>query len=586
MSQEESLTNRANPLDPSGGTQVALMRLRGADMDPAAIGTDLPLETGDKIESLERLDEFHRPMQDIRERTVRCFGDSVRGVFLTGRAALVELGQLDEEVCDLDLLIVGLIEQDLLDQRYLDILREEYRVEVVRRTDIIYLKIYDKTTGDYLADIDVPYRPKSSTDVFSAVFALQRMATAIVAIEILPDGYRSVSAYEGALDAIGENWTAIALPFAPGLNEARTRFASSMLRYQREVARTPFLAATLVGLNAIRAWWLSFRNTEHTLEEVRIISDSAERVLRQGFADANRHGMGEMFFMLLAHTGSLHALFPYSWQCASHRLFGPKGDPDGCMLEFMKREGFSLDTLNAAIARFIDPTAYENILGRMKESQVSLPGNWYTSFLYNCLIEYNLVTRLFPLRVFIHGSLDSIAVHELLGARRPIPLVKNDEQEARYLYWNIVGPYMESYVLAEVLRLEALLGQASIISGVEKKTSTFDRVGIIYQRVQTHVVRLIARGRFVRECRAALEFNRGIAGDEMETEMAWLRQIGVRVLTEGEMERIARFSIMFKQHLARFHSGLMHGLSIDEFTQRVILNMFEVMLPRYHFVFD
>jgi hypothetical protein len=571
MSEERN--DKQNEISvPSGELPLAFCGLRGADNQAS------PLEesccSGEKRNHLTKLGEYEFLLQEVRNLTISFWGYKARGIFLVGRSALIELADLDEEVNDLDILIVGITQEELIDEQFLVRIRETYDVEVVKRVDITYLRVLDKQTRKHIADIDVPYKP--TDQLASVAFAMQRMTTCLEAIEIVERGYYVVSAYDYRVSLQGN--ATLALPLAPGIQGEDTLFASSMVRYQREVARTPFCTTTLDTLNAIRAWWLRFRNTSYEERELSQVSESVEAVIRKGFEDANRYDRGELFFALLCHTGTLHAVFPVAWACCSHRLTDPEESES--IIGYLRENGYSLQNLGKAMSRFMEEDMEQNIGSVATSHDIELTANWHTSLFENYVVLSCLQSQEVNLGIFVLGGNGRISIYDLMRARRPSPSLEGVEA-AQYRYWNIIGVYVESYLLAEVFRLEALLAVASGISGVERSTSTFDRYGVMYERVQTHFMRMMARGNFEQECERIFQINEKIDEQVLEDEKRLLEFYG---LGKPISDRIARFSVLFRMHLATFYH--VPKQKIDSSIHSVILAMFKSILPSYPFIFD
>ena len=580
---------RTVPLCP---INTALFGLQRTDRSVEPLPPDSPLQRGEVVQRLEVLSpEEQGILQQIRTLILKQFDSEVEidiTCFLVGSSARDELRGSRKKRSDLDVLVLGITQEMLLSVGFLEILREHFTVKIGsgsidKRKQ--YLQLYDKSTGTYLADIDVPYHPESDDSAITPILALQRVAVSMTAIEILANSYQAASGYKGAISALSED-PVVDLPLAPGPSSQEPVNITASLRFHREIAGTSYFTTRLETLNKLRDWWLRFRGVEHSPEEIQRISASVNTALNEAFEQANANGLGELYFSLLVHTGTFGALYPVAWANASHRLFDTAGEPKGSIFGYLRENGFNLENLEKALDIFMVAKAKSNIA---QLGITDLSSTWYTSYRENIAIYAQLLDADFPVEIFLPDNPGTVKISDMLCHGRPELLHKDTgtlAERARYKFWNVMGIYVEALTLTKALNSEAVMSLAGQSAGVDPPTSIFDRFGIIYARVNTEMIRLLAMGEFEKVCRIAVEWEANYAQPNIDGVKA--RLDAARTILNAEQmysaEKSIRLRTFFKSHLQGF---LAMGW-IDEAIMGVAAVLFENLTShsRYRFVFD
>lgn len=572
MTPEPSTEQCIVPIGETSSLNLALVGLpRGRENHP--IDYDNPLLRGDIVQNLNTLREVQTELQSIRDLIILHF-DRLNGrqaeirLYLVGSSASAELrGEPYKKGRDLDIMIVGITQEMLMSEEFRKALETSFNVKPWTGTVNADWKGLKLTSSGIKFDLFTPYFPSNKNRPETIVAAIQNLANATAAIEILDNGFQFVSAYDDTLQTVSVS-NYIELPFVPGLGDV-----PGYMRYLRELGRTPYFTTTLETLNRIRNWWFSFRRIEHTIEEVRRISNSVNNALTKGFAEADRAGLAERYFTLLVHTGVFHALFPAAWSCSGHRLTGPAGKPEESIIEYLREHGFTLENLGSAMRHFIDTRAALYINGLNIEG---LPYNWHTSFLWNCIIESRLMNTDFSTKTLFPAEVSNISVSDLLGPERPNTDSKTIAESARSVFWNVVGVYLESSVLAEAIRLDAIMSLASKIADIRQPTSIFDRIGIIYERVNTQIMSLLARGEFEAYCQEAMTMYRKV-----------LEHVSAKESKFVVVSKSRLFDTFFKMHLLVFlRSPNDPILKIDREIYEEMMRIYRKRIHNIQFVFD
>lgn len=545
-----------------------------------------PLLRGEKVEHLKVLRQEEVVLQDIRRRIMTHFdpvGEGKVRVYLIGSSAQAELRGEGKKGSDLDILVQEATQEELLSEEFIGLLEEEYDVEIASKsvaTDHIYLILRKKGSDEVLAEIAVCYFFKDGEkNALTMVETLQRLACYMTAIEIFEDGYQAVSAYKDALRAMQED-PSVALPFAPGLGDISLVNMTGVLRYPRELTRNDYFTVLLDTLNEIRDWWLRFKSVVPSLEEATAISNVVGTI-RKGFEEANKAGMAEIYFGLLIHSGTLHTLFPVAWAGTCHRLFGPEDKPAESVFGYLRENGFSLGNLCKAMQLLMDEKIVQNIA---KLEIEDLSEDWHISYLENLAILSALQNQLFPMSIIIPGDTREILRGDMLSTSRPPQTFrgsKKAEERAKYIFWYIIGPYVESFAYAEALTRDGYLVAAGKLVGIEPPSSTFDRVGLMYERVNIHLIYKLACGEFKDLCKQAMFWNQEFA----QFPFGIPRMLQGRRLTELERAlwaKKARFKAFLIQNLGIFR---ILGL-IDDFIEKAMVEVHNRIGHEYRYVFD
>jgi hypothetical protein len=595
--RETSLPLRVGPV--IGDLNLSLLAIMSGEVARPIQGGS-PLQRGKVVEYLDRISPSDQQiLYDIRRTVIEHFsskGLTGLSLYLYGGAARIELRGDSDYYHDLDILIVGIVQELLVSDSFIHVLSQKYRVEKCHGSVNIkreFLKIFDKTSGRYIADLDVPFHQLERGEVLSPLEATLGVAYQLAAIEILDGKFQAVSAYYKGIEVMqGEHYINLPLNMGGTLDDI-----TAVLRYPGEVVRTTYFTVMREYLNTIREWWFNFRRSDYDEEHVTLISEVAKKILMNGFAQAEESGMSEEYFSLLVYTGALWALFPASWVNACSRLFTTSTNIGKSIYEYLGIHGYTLENLDRALSICMETRAWEKINQVLGSLGVNIPDRWHVDHYISRLIESALLGEQIDLALFIPGKTDSISIAELISGYRPSPelrLSPNPVDQARYLYWNIAGLYVEAFVYAEILRSEVVMKLGYKLAGIEPLTSAFDRSGLVYQRVNMFIQRAMCDGT-LRGCfREAMSLEtlyfRGTLKKAFQRARAASGRQDAEFLKQlkEEVNRRTRFNHFFVYHVQRLaQAGLLEFPPYS--TQEIfdlIVQEFNKRAPQYQFVFD
>ncbi len=548
-------------------------------------------------ESREHLKVLKKEEKDIRQvysyilDYFRCEECTVM-CFIVGGAAQAEIyGYSNWD--DVDILLTGITRKQLLSEEFIIYLKGKgLEVHKWEADDRLFTGLKLRCKSGKEIDLFVAYKTEVVDKPISAFPSLVSLVDVIEAVEITNSYF--------FIYTLGKRRSKG--PFV--LPPYRVHRSADVMRYVYDVVSRPHLVACVSGLNRLRRVNQEYRRDEQpdeNLDRILRVSGRVQDKLAKGLRRSAEAGTANQYLALLMYTGLMQTYFPVTMACCGPGLFEVFG---GDTLNRIGKSGDPINGLNSLFNNLMPEEFLPHILfcadlnaGKIADLE-SLEGNnsWFLSYYWNRVIDASLV--MFPVcaNIFVKGvNGRKIPIHEIIDSSRTPSYLWLKEgtlvEKARAAFWYKVGPYLEAEILAEALRTDALQMIALRETGVKMPLlSVLDRYEVIYERINTIMIRLLASGRFAYYCRQALEVYEAllprIQKRAEETE-SFVRGNGHKLEPRhiASINQQAAIVELFHYHLGVF-SLPCHPLSIDEETRELIIRRLKEIWPDYRMVFD
>jgi hypothetical protein len=579
MNERALTTSRADVVDEVG---VLTLPTAEVNLSPISAGEKLRREGIYTYEDLGLLHEEHLLLQRVRRGILQYLSKEhiLPSVFLTGRTAQQAAIKASSADRDLDMIVAGISQSQLISkpmiEKLLGELSPEYVIIPGRCTEPERLVFNVMRVSDWFHAGDILTAPSSDVNaVYTPVQALQRLANGVVAYELLQDGkYQLVSAYTNGIEAV-RNGASFTLPM-PEL-DVRQGSISSILRFFEEVIRHPDYQVTQEAVNRIHKWIYDFDRQRLSSEKELTLSKSIDRKLKDGFTLARELGQEELYFQHLVNSGIFNVLFKIAWPCVSSHVFRPKPEIGLSMFEYLQKEGFSYQNFMQAMKIFMN----DSVVGQLvelaccqlekeikieweevsREKFIGYFTQWVTaeninlspfhyalfdllgfettveaicflhqfnvrgfmiqptSFAANCSVERLLLTQEIPFGVISGDEKDArqVTVYDMLPDK--VPLVEwesSTDIKER-------AQYAMWYVLGsflEMLTLEEMLEREITLrmrKGQNLTMLPYGFLGGMYIATNASIRFRLATGQIINDLRVALEADRKLIGERHET---------------------------------------------------------------------